>query len=317
MAKGDFSASSDSVVHSQHKGDERRRTPSLKSNIDSVYTTYESANGETHGTEGKTVKRRQKDTKKKRKQNVTMETAIQDGGGTVHMNNIDQGNYNSSQRMNSEYPPDGGMGGQEYGKMGDGGMNPPSGGISAYNGGYNRPYYDGNSMVNDTVNSQPNSMYSHQYGQSPAGYSKGMPPGPRGMGAPMTGYASPGQPRMMSGASISQQTGPTPTLNQLLQSPNPATRYQNSYSDYGNRQVAPHVQDGAGMGYNGPGAPGQWTQRGPYPQQGPMGRMHPYQQVKYTYYINSDVNATMYSMRHTLQCSSKVCCSTDNRWRSG
>ncbi|XP_046669924.1 trithorax group protein osa isoform X4 [Homalodisca vitripennis] len=40
------------------------------------------------------------------------------------------------------------------------------------------------------------------------------------------------QQRFLSGQSISQPTGPTPTLNQLLQSSNPVHRYQNSYGDY-------------------------------------------------------------------------------------
>lgn len=37
------------------------------------------------------------------------------------------------------------------------------------------------------------------------------------------------QQRFVSGQTISQPTGPTPTLNQLLQSANPMQRYQNSY----------------------------------------------------------------------------------------
>lgn len=40
------------------------------------------------------------------------------------------------------------------------------------------------------------------------------------------------QQRFLSGQSISQPTGPTPTLNQLLQASNPVHRYQNSYVDY-------------------------------------------------------------------------------------
>lgn len=39
----------------------------------------------------------------------------------------------------------------------------------------------------------------------------------------------PQQQRFVSGQTISQPTGPTPTLNQLLQSANPMQRYQNSY----------------------------------------------------------------------------------------
>lgn len=40
------------------------------------------------------------------------------------------------------------------------------------------------------------------------------------------------QQRFLSGQAISQPTGPTPTLNQLLQSSNPVHRYQNNYIDY-------------------------------------------------------------------------------------
>jgi AT-rich interactive domain-containing protein 1 len=48
-------------------------------------------------------------------------------------------------------------------------------------------------------------------------------PGPPGAMFPQRQY--------LSGQSISQPTGPTPTLNQLLQSSNPATRYQNNYGN--------------------------------------------------------------------------------------
>lgn len=55
--------------------------------------------------------------------------------------------------------------------------------------------------------------------------------------APRQGFGGPKQPptafpqqqRFVSGQTISQPTGPTPTLNQLLQSSNPMHRYQNSY----------------------------------------------------------------------------------------
>ncbi|XP_045482526.1 trithorax group protein osa isoform X4 [Harmonia axyridis] len=47
---------------------------------------------------------------------------------------------------------------------------------------------------------------------------------------PTPNFSQPPQPRFVSGQAISQQTGPTPTLNQLLQSSNPMPhRYQNSY----------------------------------------------------------------------------------------
>lgn len=52
----------------------------------------------------------------------------------------------------------------------------------------------------------------------------------QGFGAPKqppTAFSQ--QQRFVSGQTISQPTGPTPTLNQLLQSSNPMHRYQNSY----------------------------------------------------------------------------------------
>lgn len=54
--------------------------------------------------------------------------------------------------------------------------------------------------------------------------------GPRPTGAPLPrdSLQQP-QQRFLSGQSISQPTGPTPTLNQLLQSSHPPHRYQNSY----------------------------------------------------------------------------------------
>jgi hypothetical protein len=42
-----------------------------------------------------------------------------------------------------------------------------------------------------------------------------------------------GQPRFLSGQSISQTTGPTPTLNQLLQASSPVHRFHSSYSSIG------------------------------------------------------------------------------------
>lgn len=41
-----------------------------------------------------------------------------------------------------------------------------------------------------------------------------------------------GQPRFLSGQSISQATGPTPTLNQLLQATTPAHRFHGNYPEY-------------------------------------------------------------------------------------
>ena len=45
--------------------------------------------------------------------------------------------------------------------------------------------------------------------------------------------AFPGQPRFLSGQSISQATGPTPTLNQLLQASSPMHRFHSNYPGIG------------------------------------------------------------------------------------
>ncbi|KAL3212370.1 hypothetical protein MRX96_035995 [Rhipicephalus microplus] len=75
------------------------------------------------------------------------------------------------------------------------------------------------------------------------------PPSANGGGAPPQ--------RFLSGPSLSQQGGPTPTLNQLLQSPNPLHRYQNSYGEYNSMHKG--MAD-VGQQYS------PWA-RGSYPQQ--------------------------------------------------
>ncbi|KAL1436565.1 hypothetical protein MTO96_049468 [Rhipicephalus appendiculatus] len=77
------------------------------------------------------------------------------------------------------------------------------------------------------------------------------PPSANGGGAPPQ--------RFLSGPSLSQQGGPTPTLNQLLQSPNPLHRYQNSYGEYNSMHKG--MAD-VGQQYS------PWAgSRGSYPQQ--------------------------------------------------
>lgn len=73
--------------------------------------------------------------------------------------------------------------------------------------------------------------------RGPVGHGVGPPQQPVSQNSPFHH-----QQRFMSGQSISQPTGPTPTLNQLLQqSTNPIHRYQNNYGhDYG--QPWPPVQ---------------------------------------------------------------------------
>ncbi|KAI5698266.1 hypothetical protein M8J76_010425 [Diaphorina citri] len=95
---------------------------------------------------------------------------------------------------------------------------------------------------------------------------KPMPP--RGAMSPMTGGYP--QQRFISGQSISQPTGPTPTLNQLLQSSNPGGhRFQNRYGPgepYGQNWPPPR----------GPMPPQPYpNQQGPGPNAGPGPNMGP------------------------------------------
>lgn len=76
------------------------------------------------------------------------------------------------------------------------------------------------------VGFQPNPRGPNPRSANPA---SGMPPG---MNYPPNSQ----QQRFLGGQSISQQGGPTPTLNQLLQAPNPLQRFQNSYGDYNSNQ---------------------------------------------------------------------------------
>lgn len=99
------------------------------------------------------------------------------------------------------------------------GYPPPPGGFRN-NFGHHPPPPEQQHHANS--NAEPNSFG----GQFRHAYPKQMMrvPGPPGAMFPQQRYH-------MSGQSISQPTGPTPTLNQLLQSSNPATRYQNNYGN--------------------------------------------------------------------------------------
>jgi len=98
----------------------------------------------------------------------------------------------------------------------DGYQPPPPGGYRN-SFGHHQPPSD---QHHANSNAEPNS-----FGQFRHAYPKPMMrvPGPPGTMFPQRQY--------LSGQSISQPTGPTPTLNQLLQSSNPATRYQNNYGN--------------------------------------------------------------------------------------
>ncbi|XP_067141122.1 trithorax group protein osa-like isoform X3 [Centruroides vittatus] len=85
-----------------------------------------------------------------------------------------------------------------------------------------------------------------------------------------TGGATPQQQRFLTGQSISQQGGPTPTLNQLLQSPNPLHRYQNHYGDYNANKGISGSDVNSAMAFTNAGSQHGWgTIRNPssYPQQ--------------------------------------------------
>lgn len=193
--------------------------------------------------------------------------SIQNGG---HVN-TEQGNYQPAMEgtyMNQEINnygqnsgETGGYGPEAYSRMNDSGH---PGQMSQYNS-YNRPGYPNmeNNMGGDYGGhtggygqfQQPGSR-----GSFPGGPRHGMGPvrpGSQGMGmvpaSGQQGYSS-GQQRMMSGQSISQQSGPTPTLNQLLQTPNSQPRYPNNYEGYNGPQ-----KGGDMSASNGPyGMPPGW-----------------------------------------------------------
>ncbi|KAK6169602.1 hypothetical protein SNE40_020618 [Patella caerulea] len=114
---------------------------------------------------------------------------------------------------------------------------------------------------------------SSQFPYSQGGIRPGYPMGKPGMSPPRPGMVPPGMnmmsppgynhppQRMMSGQSVSQQTGPTPTLNQLLQTSNTNPRFPNNY-DY-----PPGSKPGTEMG-GGPGNMPYNMQQGWNPSQG-------------------------------------------------
>ncbi|XP_073984826.1 trithorax group protein osa isoform X3 [Rhodnius prolixus] len=146
---------------------------------------------------------------------------------------------------------------------------------------------------------------------------------PSGGPIPSTGFPPHSQQqRFMSGQSISPPTGPTPTLNQLLQSSNSAHRYQNSYSDYGMgksgdqvpqnmgynqnwpppRPMAPYPQQPApyrnqappgGRGYSG-GSPGGGGPYPPPPSASPSGQYPPQPPYRHPYQMPGSNNGSPY-----------------------
>ncbi|XP_054717325.1 trithorax group protein osa-like [Uloborus diversus] len=129
-----------------------------------------------------------------------------------------------------------------------------------------------------STNSQSNKMYP-QYNQPQM--RPGYPQGPRNVGmgpqqrppGPAMSGGYPGgnnsqQQRFLSGPSLSQQTGPTPTLNQLLQAPNSLQRYHNNYDYSASQGLHKNLGDPNASQYQGPNSSwGNMRGSSGYPQQ--------------------------------------------------
>lgn len=186
-----------------------------------------------------------------------------------------EGSYMNPEMNNyGPNPGEQGIGPEGYGRMNDGMAH---GQMSQYNS-YNRPSYPGmdNNMGGEYGNH--NSTYGQYQQSGNRGSYSGGPRPPMGAVRPGTGshggsmmpgpggYNTSQQRMAMSGQSISQQSGPTPTLNQLLQTPNSQPRYQNNFDSYQGPQKGPDMNV-----TNGPyGMPPGWMQSqrgmGNYPQ---------------------------------------------------
>lgn len=153
-------------------------------------------------------------------QNGTDKSSVRGGGSVVVTKGKNTGSKNLDIEM-SQYRQDGGGGGEqslsepEIGSTGESGIYPTppvSEGPPAGDGhGYGGFPFGGRDMHNSGDGSL------HAFGARQGFGGAKQPPG-----------AFP-QQRFLSGQTISQPTGPTPTLNQLLQSSNTMHRYQNSY----------------------------------------------------------------------------------------
>ncbi|KAH3739123.1 hypothetical protein DPMN_045770 [Dreissena polymorpha] len=163
-----------------------------------------------------------------------------------------EGSY-MNQEINSYGPGPTSQGSDAYMRMNEN-MHMPH-----YNS-YNRPGYQsmesndyGN--VNSGVGGYQPGAYSgpprSNMGHMRHGSGGGMVPGPQG-------YSS-GLPLMMSGQSISQQSGPTPTLNTLLQSPNTQPHYSSNYDGFS----GPHKGSDMASANGGYGMPPGWMQQSP------------------------------------------------------
>lgn len=189
--------------------------------------------------------------------------SFQDGGQM----NSEQSEFNN-QAMEGAYmhsemnnygpnPGEQGMGGDSYGRVNDGLHH-----MSQYNS-YNRAGYPNmvdNSMAGSGEFPNPNASFGQYQSGGRAGIIQqpGMMPVRPGMGMVPGGY-NPNQQRMMSGQNISQQAGPTPTLNQLLQTPHSNPRYpQNNFDGYSGGPQKPGGDMASGNSPYGP--PQSWMQ---------------------------------------------------------
>lgn len=222
---------------------------------------------------------------------TTIGAGFQDGGGASAVNSLHGLRPNSMDSMTS-FNPD--QNNDNYGKMGENVATSQQQMASNYNGGgfgnrasnnFTGDQHGGGNMANASSEySQQSGQYA-QYGQHNMrpGYpgNPGMPRAPSmpGGGRPGmsggTGMVPPNytsnQQRFLSGATIQQQGGPTPTLNQLLQNSNPGPRYPGSYVDYNMGGSGPKEMSSQ-PGFNHPQQQG-WN--------GPQSRpnMNPYQQM--------------------------------------
>ncbi|XP_062619647.1 trithorax group protein osa-like isoform X2 [Saccostrea cucullata] len=176
--------------------------------------------------------------KKLRSPNQVGETNTMDSfqdGGQQNMNST-QGEFMDGSHMNADmnnYPPSS-IGMEGYGRMNQNVHPSQMQGYSPYNRENFNPgeQHGGATGSSDYMNQNAN--FQGQYPRQ--GMPMGMKPGMRaGMGNPGAPMMPPYQQRM-SGQSISQQSGPTPTLNQLLQTQSTSSTSQrmqpNNYSDY-------------------------------------------------------------------------------------
>jgi hypothetical protein len=220
--------------------------------------------------------------------------SLQDGGPQQNMNLDRTGNESvrGMEGSNSEsYPPNSGgqtnISSDNYGKMND---NMSGAQMSNFGSGYIRNFnmndqqHGAGGMTNSSGGDYPqqNAQYNQFVQQNmrpnyPTNSTVPRAPpmqGRPGMGGSSMGMVPPNytpnnqqQRPFMSGPSIQQQGGPTPTLNQLLQNTNPSQRYQAGYGDYPINQPKGDTENMSGNQPYGPQS--GWNQQRP---------MNPYQQ---------------------------------------